>query len=219
MSESTIRRHLPAFPGARRPPGESRGWLIPVTDLLAQGFTIASPGAPADAPVADQAALAREVRELRAELAELEKELDELDTTNQHLLRRAEVAEALAAEREQTIDALRLALSRIAPASAGGADQVTAASAPEPPAAAERLDPESDPEVPEASQRPADAAPVDPAPDDAVVMDDDAMHEGASDTPVDPFERTVDLRNAPTNRQRRIEAARRTLLGIDVDGS
>jgi len=104
----TIRRALDAgrFPQAKRADGPggpgSGGWLIPVTDLLAAGFRLGRPAPPESAePVSPNSQIQApdtpdELARLRAEIAGLR--------------RRAELAEALAAERGRHLEDLRLAL-------------------------------------------------------------------------------------------------------------
>lgn len=106
VNRRTIRRRLDAgdFPGAYRDaPGTSRGptaWRIPVTDLLAAGFTLHAPTPPEDTPQGqpgpDPSGTPRDLDRLRTEVAELR--------------RRAEVAEAIAEERGRALDDARLAL-------------------------------------------------------------------------------------------------------------
>jgi hypothetical protein len=99
VNPKTIRRAIGAdkFPGARQEAGK---WVIPVSDLLGAGFKLHQPSPPAvPAPSADPSAFAGMEAALtaerhRAELAE----------------QRAEKAEAIAAERERTIEAQQLAL-------------------------------------------------------------------------------------------------------------
>ncbi len=100
----TIRRALDAgkFPQAKRGDGPkgpgSGGWLIPVDDLLAAGFTLGRSGPEPVQPAAQVPApdTASQIATLRGELAELR--------------RRAEVAEAVAAERGRHLDDMRVAL-------------------------------------------------------------------------------------------------------------
>lgn len=103
VSVRTIRRRLAAgaFPNAVKDATDPLApWAIPVEDLLAAGFTLHAstpePLAPMVGPV-EETELAR----LRAENAELR--------------HRAELAEALAAERAARVEDLALALRAIAP--------------------------------------------------------------------------------------------------------
>jgi hypothetical protein len=105
LSIKTIRRRLAEFPNARRDgDGPAAPWTIPVTDLIAAGLTVEDNDTsgkverPASSPVALPARPAEpdEVEKLRGEVTELR--------------RRAEVAEALAIERERALVDVRLAL-------------------------------------------------------------------------------------------------------------
>jgi hypothetical protein len=111
VDRRTIRRRLDAddFPNAHRDTGkqgpESGPWLIPVEDLLAAGLKLHQPTGP-DEPTTDAAnAHAQTEANLRAALSDA--------------VRRAEVAEAVAAERERVIQAQELALRALMP----GVDQ------------------------------------------------------------------------------------------------
>jgi hypothetical protein len=105
VDRRTIRRRLDGgeFPHARRDAGsqgpESGPWLIPVGDLVGAGLTVHDPTGVDEA--ADLESARAQVDALRAALA---------DT-----VRRAEVAEARAAERERVIAAQELALRALAP--------------------------------------------------------------------------------------------------------
>lgn len=103
----TIRRRLDGgeFPNAYRDTGsqgpESGAWLIPVEDLLRAGLTLRDPIGPDSSTLSS---FGRSVQEpvLQSALADA--------------LRRAEVAEATAAERERIIEAQELALRAFAAA-------------------------------------------------------------------------------------------------------
>jgi hypothetical protein len=103
VDRRTIRRRLDAgsFPRAHREPGSngpgSGRWLIPAGDLVEAGLPLHDPAE----PDADLTTARAEVEALRAELAET--------------VRRAEVAEARAAERERVIAAQELALRALTP--------------------------------------------------------------------------------------------------------
>jgi len=109
VDRRTIRRRLDGgdFPHARREAGsqgpESGPWLIPAGDLVAAGLTLHDPTGADDAALASARA---EVDALRAELADA--------------VRRAEVAEARAAERERVIAAQELALRALVPGRGDG---------------------------------------------------------------------------------------------------
>jgi hypothetical protein len=100
VDRRTIRRRLDSgdFPHAHREPGRqgpgTGPWLIPVDDLLGAGLIVREPG-PSDA-VEENAEQSAAEEVLRLALADA--------------LRRAEVAEARAAERERVIEAQELAL-------------------------------------------------------------------------------------------------------------
>ncbi len=111
VSESTIRRRLPAFPHARRESDEGGAWIIPIGDLLNEGFTIdRADDEPAPSRDGALTALTDEVRLLTTEVDELERVNSRLEETNLELLRRAEAAEALLAEKAGAIDELTAAL-------------------------------------------------------------------------------------------------------------
>jgi len=109
VSTKTVRRRLDAdkFPNARRLDGpagtESGPWVIPVGDLIAAGL---QPGKPSP-PDAQSEPAPETVADLPASQTD---ELRRLETENADLLRRAEVAEAIAEERERTIEAQAQAL-------------------------------------------------------------------------------------------------------------
>ncbi len=112
VSESTIRRRLPAFPNARRETDEGGAWIIPADDLLGEGFTLVAVDDPAE-PRHDAGAvveLMREVGLLTAEVDELERANSRLEEHNRELLRRADAADAVVAEQLQTIRELGAAL-------------------------------------------------------------------------------------------------------------
>jgi hypothetical protein len=96
VDRRTIRRYLDddRFPGARRDDGkqgpETGPWLIPVAELLAAGLKLHQPTGP-DEPDVAEVVEPSEVESLRAEVVELRT--------------RAEVAEAVAAERDRIIAA------------------------------------------------------------------------------------------------------------------
>lgn len=101
ISVSTLRRRKAALVEAGATVSDS-GWQVPMTALIAAGLI---PGegagaARADTPVAPEQD--HETSALRERIAELEHQVSEL----RH---RAEVAEAVAAERQQTLDVLRIA--------------------------------------------------------------------------------------------------------------
>jgi hypothetical protein len=96
----TIRRRRDKgdFPNSYRSATRaSSPWLIPVTDLIASGLTPGKPTAEEPAPVASSEP--DELYKLKAEVAEFR--------------RRAELAEAIAAERERTIETQATALKMI----------------------------------------------------------------------------------------------------------
>jgi len=114
VDRRTIRRRLDAddFPNAHRDTGKqgpgSGPWLIPVEDLLAAGLKLHQPSGP-DEPTTDTATAHAETEAtLRAALADA--------------VRRADVAEAVAAERERVIEAQALALRALR----AGVDQAAA---------------------------------------------------------------------------------------------
>ncbi|MDA8848246.1 helix-turn-helix domain-containing protein [bacterium] len=104
VSAKTIRRRVQndAFPNAHR---TGRGpWLISVEDLLADGLQPGKPSPPdLDEP---EPAVTDKVDADLAELARLREQ-------NAELRRRAEVAEAIAQERERTIETQATALKMI----------------------------------------------------------------------------------------------------------
>ena len=120
VSAKTIRRRVQndAFPNAHR---TGRGpWLIPVEDLLADGLQPGKPSPP-DAVEEPEPAVANKVDADLAELARLREQ-------NAELRRRAEVAEAIAQERERTIETQATALKMIeaAPAPVDQIERLTA---------------------------------------------------------------------------------------------
>lgn len=114
VHRSTIRRALDrdAFPNAYREPGvlgpASGLWRIPVTDLIAAGYSVYAPdrgdgeGAPPPVPqTVPRAHELDELEQLRSEIAAMRA--------------RAELAEAIAHERQRSLEDLRVALRALGP--------------------------------------------------------------------------------------------------------
>lgn len=133
VSRKTLQRALDKdkFPNAYRadgPAGEGKGpWMIPRSDLLAEGFKpgagrtfvdesdatavgtqphtpIGPPQAPGETSLMDETSGAIE---------ELQSKLDESERERSELLRRAEVAEAIAEERGRNLDDVRKAMKML----------------------------------------------------------------------------------------------------------
>lgn len=101
ISVSTLRRRKAALVEAGAVISES-GWQVPMTALIAAGLIPGEGEGPARPTPPAEAAQGQEAAALRERVAELERQVSEL----RH---RAEVAEAVAAERQQTLDVLRIA--------------------------------------------------------------------------------------------------------------
>jgi len=116
VSDKTIRRNLKKFPNAHRldaPSGPKAGpWVIPVTDLLAAGYQVGRPSSPEEPQSADAppSRTDTEANELRKRIEELEQADLDREREIAKLRTRAEVAEAIATERSQALDDVRLAL-------------------------------------------------------------------------------------------------------------
>ena len=133
VSRKTLQRALDKdkFPNAYRadgPAGEGKGpWMIPRRDLLAEGFT---PGAgrtfvdESDAtavatqphtPIGPQGSNGETslMDEISGELEELRSKLAKAEDERADLLRRAEVAEAIAEERGKNLDDVRTAMKML----------------------------------------------------------------------------------------------------------
>ena len=85
-----------AFPNSYRSASRAQSpWLIPVTDLIAAGLTPGKPAPPEEPPGPAEPSPT---------------ELDALKAENVELRKRAEIAEAVAEEREKALEDTRLAL-------------------------------------------------------------------------------------------------------------
>lgn len=130
VSRKTVQRALDKgkFPNAYRssgPAGEGSGpWMIPLADLLAEGFTpgggrtfndldatpiSTQPHTPMGQTVAPAETPHTEVTP-SVELEQLQSKLDEVERQHSEMLRRAEVAEAIAEERGKALDDMRVTL-------------------------------------------------------------------------------------------------------------
>lgn len=122
VSRKTIQRRLDKgkFPNAYRadgPKGEGSGpWKIPLADLLAEGFVpgggrtfvTEQPNTPIDPTGAVGETPHMDVTP--GEVEQLQAKLDEADRERSELLRRAEVAEAIAEERGNALEDMRTTL-------------------------------------------------------------------------------------------------------------
>ena len=102
VSLKTIRRRRDKgdFPNSYRSASRAQSpWLIPVTDLIAAGLTPGKPAPPEEPPGPAEPSPT---------------ELDALKAENAELRKRAEIAEAVAEEREKALEDTRLALRAIA---------------------------------------------------------------------------------------------------------
>jgi predicted DNA-binding transcriptional regulator AlpA len=107
-SRSTIRRKLDAkeFPNAYRDGGDDGPWMVPVTDLIAAGL---KPNAPrAEPEQVGQSEASAPIQGQPEEIARLERELFEERA-------RRKAAEEIAAERQRSLDDLRMALRMLGP--------------------------------------------------------------------------------------------------------
>jgi hypothetical protein len=101
ISTSTLRRKKAALLEAGAVISDT-GWQVPMTALIAAGLIPGEGEGPTRADTPPQHEQSHETATLRERIAELEHQVSEL----RH---RAEVAEAIAAERQQTLDVLRVA--------------------------------------------------------------------------------------------------------------
>lgn len=101
VSTSTLRRKKTALIAAGAVISDT-GWKVPMTALIAAELIPGEGEGPTRADPPPQHELGHETVTLRKQIAELEHQVSEL----RH---RAEVAEAIAAERQQTLDVLRVA--------------------------------------------------------------------------------------------------------------
>lgn len=122
VSRKTIQRRLDKgkFPNAYRadgPKGEGSGpWKIPLADLLAEGFVpgggrtfvTEQPNTPIDPTGAVGETPHMDVTP--GEVEQLQSKLDEAERERSDLLRRAEVAEAIAEERGKALEDVRTAM-------------------------------------------------------------------------------------------------------------
>ena len=120
VSRKTLQRRLDKgkFPNAYRadgPKGEGTGpWMIPLADLLAEGF---HPGGGRTfvtdndaSQSSQQSKTATPTESAPTELEELQSKLDKAEREHAEILRRAEVAEAIAEERGKALDDMRTTL-------------------------------------------------------------------------------------------------------------
>ena len=137
VSRKTLQRALDKdkFPNAYRddgPAGEGSGpWMIPKADLIAEGFIpgggrtfVATDATPIGTqqephtpigPTADETVGETSPMDLtpHVELEQLQAKLDESERERSELLRRAEVAEAIAEERGRSLDDVRTAMKML----------------------------------------------------------------------------------------------------------
>lgn len=110
VSRSTIRRYREQgkLPNAEKT--SDRGWIVPVTDLIAAGLT---PGRPSPA----QDVLTSQAQPAHPEPAQVAHEVEELRTQLRIERIKREAAEQLAAERSEALADMRIALRLIEPPS------------------------------------------------------------------------------------------------------
>lgn len=99
VSVSTLRRRKAALTEAGAITAET-GWQVPMTALIATGLIAGEGGSPA---------LEESSSEGSPEVSKLRERVAELEQLTADLRRRAEVAEAVAAERQRALDIVRLA--------------------------------------------------------------------------------------------------------------
>ena len=203
VDRRTVQRRLDGgeFPHAYRDAGrqgpETGPWLIPVEDLLDAGLSLRDPAGPERSNGRRQGQSETDV--LRAALADA--------------VRRAEVAEARAAERDRVIDAQDLALRTLMPGvGADGTDPADvpahAELAPVPATAGRSRPRATGPEVPARPRRPAPPAessedPADPVPPVVVPYPEASMRSAPSISPGAPRKPTPPWVPIPTPPRRR----------------
>ena len=136
VSRKTLQRALDKqkFPNAYRadgPAGVGTGpWLIPLADLIEAGFKPNAGRSQADDNTSTGQSGDAVPSSRPDELEELQTKLAELETDRADLLRRAEVAEAIAEERERNLDDVRAAM-RMLEAGRPNVDSVASVASPE----------------------------------------------------------------------------------------
>ena len=124
VSRKTLRRarERGEFPNAYKADDSAKApWMIPVTDLIAAGFTpgagrtfsdATAEGTQPNTPIGPQGSHGETslMDETSVELEELRSKLAKAESERAELLRRAEVAEAVAEERGRNLDDVRTAM-------------------------------------------------------------------------------------------------------------